>query len=395
MSMNGKPRRIYLDHAATTAVDPRVLEAMLPYFSEQYGNPSSVHQLGARARAAVEAARATVAQILGARPGEIVFTSCGTESDNLALRGVAQARRAQGNQIITSAVEHHAVSNTCRQLQEQGCEVVWLPVDRYGLVDPDDVGRAITSRTALISVMYANNEVGTIEPLAAIGQIAAARGIPLHTDAVQAAGSLDLDVNALNVDLLSISGHKFYAPKGVGALYVRHGTPLQATQTGGSQERHRRAGTENVPYIVGLARALELAYQEREGETQLLRGLRDQLIAGVLERIPYSYLTGHPERRLSNSASFVFEGIVGEAALFRLDLAGIAASTGSACAAGEEEESGVLAAMGVDARLSQGSLRLTLGRENTADDVAHTVNVLAQVVSDLRVLSPVPLGHHV
>ena len=384
-----EPRFIYMDHGATTAVDPRVVEAMLPYFGCTYGNPSSMHTFGGPAHSAIESARATVADILGAKPSEIVFTGCGTESDNLALRGVAFASRGRGNHIITMPIEHHAVGHTCEQLARKfGFKITYLPVNRWGEVDPDDVGRAITDETILISIMYANNEVGTIEPIAEIGEIARAKGIPLHTDAVQAGGSLSLQVDDLNVDLLSLSGHKLYAPKGVGVLYVREGTHLLPMQTGGGQEQHVRAGTENVPYIVGLATALKLAYEGLDTETERFASLRDRLIDGVLTHIPDVHLTGHPSRRLPNNASFVFAGIDGESILLRLDLEGIAASSGSACASGEEEPSHVLSAMGIEARLALGSLRLTLGRENTAQDVDHVLSVLPDIIQRLRVMSP-------
>lgn len=278
---------VYMDHAATTPVDPRVVDAMLPYFTEQYGNPSSVYRFASGARQALDESRKKVADILGCRPTEIIFTSCGTESDNLALRGVTLAQRERGKHIITTPIEHSAVGVTCEQLAKYlGYRVTYVEVDRQGLVDPDAVGRAITDETTLISIMYANNEVGTIEPIAEIGQIAREKGIPFHTDAVQAGGSLDLDVNRLQVDLLSLSGHKFYAPKGVGVLYVRQGTPLLPTQTGGGQERHLRGGTENVPYIVGLATALELAYQDVDTEQERLTDLRNRLILGVLGNVP-------------------------------------------------------------------------------------------------------------
>lgn len=388
--MTSQPRFIYMDHAATTAVDPRVVEAMLPYFTEIYGNPSSPYRFAERSRAAIESARAQVANILGAKPSEIIFTSCGTESDNLALRGIALAAGRRGRHIITTPVEHHAVGHTCEQLsQEFGCRVTYVPVDRYGMVDPDAVGRAITQDTALISVMYANNEVGTIQPIAEIGKIARAKGIPFHTDAVQAGGSLPLDVNSLNVDLLSLSGHKFYAPKGVGVLYVRDGIRLQPTQTGGGQERRRRAGTENVPYIVGLATALRLAYEHLDSEVLRLTALRDRLIDGILQSIPDAYLTGHRTLRMPNSASFVFAGVEGEAILLQLDLAGIAASSGSACTSGEDAPSHVLTAMGIEAALARGSLRLTLGRENTAEDVDYVLAVLPEILQKLRAISPV------
>ena len=380
---------IYMDHAATTAVDPRVLEAMLPYFTTTYGNPSSVHSWGVDARQAIEDARQTVADILHADPTEIIFTSCGTESDNLAIRGVAFASRAKGNHIITSAIEHHAVGHTCEQLEKHfGFEITYLPVDKYGLVDPDDVGRAITNKTILISIMYANNEVGTIEPVADIGRIARARNVPFHTDAVQAGGTLDLDVDSLNVDLLSLSAHKFYGPKGVGILYQRRTTPLLPMQTGGGHERGRRAGTENTPYIVGLATALKLTQEQREKNNARVAALRDRLIRGILEAIPNAHLTGHPSNRLPNSASFAFDGVEGESVLLRLDMMGVAASSGSACASGETEPSHVLLALGLPSELCHGSLRLTLGNDSTEADVDYVLRILPDIVSHLRALSP-------
>ncbi len=380
---------IYMDHSATTAVDPAVVEAMLPYFTQGYGNPSSAYPLGAEARAAVERARKQVAGAIGARPREIAFTGCGTESDNLALRGVAWARQRQGRHIITTPVEHHAVLYTCQQLEREfGFRVTYLPVDQYGMVDPDDVGRAITTETTLISVMMVNNEVGTIEPIAEIGRIARAKGVTLHTDAVQAGGQLEIDVDALGVDLLALSGHKFYAPKGVGMLYIREGTPLLPTQTGGGQELHKRAGTENVPYIVGLAKALELAESRRSAEGARLTHLRDQLIRGLLESIPDTLLTGHPTQRLPGHASFIFEGVDGESTLLQLAMAGVAASTGSACASSEATPSHVLEAIGIHGRRALGSLRLSLGRENTEADVAHVLATLPTIISNLRALSP-------
>ena len=382
-------RFVYMDHAATTAVDPRVVEAMLPYFSAQYGNPSSLYRHGAAASAALEKARVTVADILHAHPAEIIFTGCGTESDNLALRGTALALGAAGRHIITSPVEHSAVGNTCKELAEHmGCRATVVPVDSHGLVDPDDVGRAINDDTALISIMYANNEVGTIEPVAEIGRIARHTGIPFHTDAVQAGGSLNLDVDALQVDLLSLSGHKFYAPKGVGVLYVRRGQPLLAQQTGGGQERHLRAGTENVPYIVGLATALKLAYEDVGTESVRLIRMRDRLISEVLGAVPDAQLTGHPTQRLPNSASFCFSGAEGESILLQLDLVGVAASSGSACASGQEEPSHVLTAMGIEDRMARSSLRLTLGRETSDDDIDYVLTHLPGIVEKLRAISP-------
>ncbi len=387
-----KPNHIvYLDHAATTAVDPRVVEAMLPYWTEVYGNASSIYSVGREARKAMEESRHQVANILGCQPKEIIFTSCGSESDNLALRGVALARRAQkkGNHIITSLIEHHAILHTCEQLEKHfGFEVTYLPVDEVGRVNLDDVSRAIRDDTALISIMYANNEVGTIQPIAEIGQIAREHRIPFHTDAVQAGGSLNLNVDDLNVDLLSLSAHKFYGPKGIGVLYVRKGTPLLPTQTGGGHEGKRRAGTENVAYIVGLAKALTLAHENSESENTRLARLRDRLIDEITSEIPEVRLSGHPTERLPNSASFLIRYIEGESILLNLDLVGICASSGSACTSGALEPSHVLTAMGVPHEIAHGSLRLTLGRENTDEDVNYVMQVLPNIIEKLRLMSP-------
>jgi cysteine desulfurase len=389
--MSEKKRIVYMDHAATTPVDPRVVEAMLPYFTEKFGNASSIYSLGREARQAIEEARRTVAEILHAKPEEIIFTSCGSESDNLAIRGVAfaQRHRGKGNHIITSPIEHHAVGHTVEQLEKYfGFEVTYIPVDKYGVVDPDDVGRAIRDDTILITIMYANNEVGTIEPIAEIGKIARKKGIPFHTDAVQAAGALSLNVDELNVDLMSLSGHKFYAPKGIGILYVRKGTPLLPMQTGGGHEQNRRAGTENVPYIVGIATALKIAYEEFESNNSHVKRLRDKLIQGILERIPDVYLTGHPTNRLPNNASFVFKNAEGESILLGLDLKGVCASSGSACTSGSLEPSHVLLAMGIPPEDAHGSVRLTLGRDNTEEDVDYVLEVLPPIVQRLRAMSP-------
>jgi cysteine desulfurase len=382
---------VYLDHAATTPVDRRVVEAMLPFWTERYGNPSSIYRLGRDAAKALNGARERIAGILQADPSEIIFTSCGTESDNLAIRGVAFAQRARGkgSHIITSSVEHHAVGHTVEQLVKKfGFEATFLPVDHYGMVDPDEVARAIRPDTVLITIMYANNEVGTIQPIAEIGRLARERGIPFHTDAVQAGGALPLDVNALNVDLLSLSAHKFYGPKGVGLLYVRKGTPLWPMQTGGSQERNRRAGTENVAFAVGMATALELAYTELEQTNSRIRALRDRLIAGVLERIPDVELTGHPTQRLPNSASFVVKYVEGEAMLLNLDMKGIFASSGSACTSMSLSPSHVLTAMGFPPEIAHGSLRMTLGKGNTEEEIDYVLDVLPEIVSRLRAMSP-------
>jgi cysteine desulfurase len=378
-------RVVYLDHSATTAVDPRVVQAMLPYFTETFGNASSLHRFGQSALKALDGAHRTVAEILHAKPQEIVFTGCGSESDNLALRGVAFALRGRGNHIITTPIEHHAILNTAEQLEAQfGFEVTCVPVNRHGVVDPGDVANAITPRTVLISIMYANNEVGTIEPLAEIAKIARAHKIVFHTDAVQAGGYLDLDVNTLGVDLLSLGAHKFHGPKGVGALYVRNGTPLMPMQTGGGQERSRRAGTENIPYIVGLATALKIAQDDRERENARLTGLREKLAEGILERIAGAEMTGDPKNRLPGHTSFVIPHVVGDEMVLGLDLAGVAASTGSACTAGSAEPSHVLGAMGYAPDVARGALRLTLGRENTEADVDYAVNAVADVVGKLR-----------
>jgi len=393
--MAERTRTIYLDHAATTAVDPKVVEAMLPYFTEHYGNASSIYSLGRETRKAMDEARRTVADILSCKPEEVIFTSCGSESDNLALRGVSLAQReaGKGHHIITSPIEHHAIGHTCEHLEKHfGFEVTYVPVDEHGMVDPDEVGRAIREDTVLISIMYANNEVGTIEPIAEIGEIAREKGIPFHTDAVQAGGTLDLNVDKLNVDLLSLSAHKFYGPKGVGVLYVRNGTPLLPTQTGGSHERNRRAGTENVPYIVGLATALRLAYDHAESNNQRIAALRDRLVDELTAEIPDVQLTGHPAHRLPNNASFVFKYIEGEAMLLNLDLAGVCASSGSACTTGEAEPSFVLTAMGIPPEIAHGSLRLTLGRENTDDDIDYVMSVLPGIVEKLRIMSPLYAG---
>jgi cysteine desulfurase len=384
-------RTIYLDHAATTPVDPRVVQAMLPYWTEQWGNASSIYALGRQASQALEEARQSVAEILNCTPKEIIFTSCGTESDNLALRGVAfeRQKRLRKNQIITSPIEHHAIGHTVEQLVKHfGFGVTILPVDRFGLVDPADVERAISDDTAIISVMYANNEVGTIEPIAEIGHIAREHKVPFHTDAVQAGGTLSLDVDALNVDLLSLSAHKFYGPKGVGLLYARRGVPLLPMQTGGGHERNRRSGTENVAYAVGLATALRLAYDEAEETNARIARLRDRLVTGVLETIPDSQLSGHPKRRLFNSASFLFRFVEGESILLNLDQLGVAASSGSACTSGSLEPSHVLMAMGFEHEVAHGSLRLTLGKGNSEEEIDYVLEVLPGIIDKLRRMSP-------
>ena len=377
---------IYLDHAATTPLDPRVREAMGPYFSERFGNPSSVYRIGREARKALDDARQTVAEILHASPQEIVFTGSGTEGDNLAIKGVAQALCAEGkgNHIITSQIEHHAVLHTCEWLEEAGFEVSYLPVDSTGLVHPGALAAAIHPATVLVSIMHANNEVGTVEPLRELAAVAHAHGIYFHSDAVQAAAALPLDVEELGVDLLSLSAHKFYGPKGVGALYVRRGVPIQSHVHGGGQERRRRAGTENVAGIVGLATALRLAQEGRESYHSHCLRLRDRLVEGILESIPFARLTGHPAQRLPHHASFCFEFVEGESILLKLDQLDICASSGSACMAGALEPSHVLTAMGLPPEVAHGSLRLTVGKENRAEEVERVLAVLPGIVAELR-----------
>ncbi|HUZ77612.1 MAG TPA: cysteine desulfurase NifS [Chloroflexota bacterium] len=379
---------IYLDHAATTPVDPRVLEAMLPYFSQKFGNPSSIYSVARESRRALDHARETVAQLLGAQPREIVFTACGSESDNTAIKGVAEANQARGNHIITSAIEHEAVLETCHYLEKRGFRVTYLPVDAMGTVELAALEQAICPETILVSVMMANNEVGTIQPIREIAQLLKGRDIVLHTDAVQAAGSLDIDVEALGVDLLSISGHKFYGPKGVGALYIRQGTKLMPQLHGGGQEKNRRAGTENVAEIVGLATALEIACSERPETTARVQRLRDKLRDGVLA-IPDTIATGHPRDRLPNNASFCFQHVEGETILLALDLQGVGASTGSACTSASSEPSHVLTAMGISAAVAHGAIRMTLGKENTDEQVDAVLGLLPAIIEKQRALAPV------
>jgi cysteine desulfurase len=384
--MNDTPA-IYLDHAASTPVDPVVVEAMLPYFSQVYGNASGMHRQARASARAIDESRQKIANILGCAPREVIFTACGTESDNIALRGVAWAQKlaGKGQHIITTPTEHHAVGHTINQLCAKfGFEQTIVPVDRYGLVNPDDVAAAIRPDTICISIIYANNEVGTVQPIAEIGAIARARGIPFHTDAVQAAGYKSLAVNALNVDLLAISGHKIYAPKGVGLLYIRQNTPFLAPFTGGSHEYNRRPGTENVPYMVGLAKAMELIQANQDRERQRLLALRDRLIQGVLQTIPGSQLTGHPTQRLPNHASFVFENCEADAILMHLDMAGIQAASGSACNTGMPTPSHVLLAMDFPHHLALGALRLTLGKQTTAAEIERVLEVLPGIIEKVR-----------
>ena len=381
-------RRIYLDHAATTPTRPEALNAMLPYFADSFGNPSSIYSYGQEARGAIEEARTKAAELIGARSEEIVFTSGGTEADNFALKGVAYASEHKGNHIITTSIEHHAVLEACKFLEKRGLKITYLPVDKYGLVDPDDVKKAITDKTIIISVMHASNEVGTIEPLEEIGRIAKEAGIYFHSDAVQTVGHIPVNVDELKVDLLAISGHKLYGPKGVGALYVRKGTKLVSLIHGGTQEKRRRAGTENVPGIVGLGKAVELAGQEMGREVERLTNLRDKLIRGLVGKIDSVHLNGHPTRRLPNNVNVSVDFVEGESMLLSLDSEGICASTGSACSSASLEPSHVLLALGLSPEQAHGSLRFTLGRGNSAADVERVLQVLPGIVAKLRAMSP-------
>lgn len=383
-------RVVYLDHAATTPTDPRVVEAMVPYFSEVYGNPSSAHSFGRNAESAIEAARETVARVLNCQPAEVVFTSGGSEGDNLAVRGAAWAAQAagRGNHLITTPIEHSAVVRTVNQLAAvQGFTETLLPVDREGRVRVDDFRAAIQPGTVVASVMYANNEVGTVQPIAELAAVAREHGVVFHTDAVQAAGQLSLDVSELGVDLMSLSGHKFYGPKGVGVLYVRDGVALLASQTGGSHEAGRRAGTLNTPFIVGLAKALELADAEHKTRVAHYTAMRDRLIAGVLAQTPGAVLTGHPAQRLPSHASFVFPGIDANILLMHLDTKGVAASSASACKVGNPEPSGVLLALGYDRETALGSLRVTVGTQTTEADVDYAIGTIADAVKRLQKLA--------
>lgn len=381
-------KRIYADNAATTKVSPEVVDAMLPYFTETYGNPSSIYNEGRTARVAVEKAREQVANAIGASPKEIYFTGSGSEADNWALRSTARALSKKGNHIITSAVEHHAVLHTCQDLEKQGFEVTYLPVDKYGMVSPDDVKAAIKDTTIMISIMFANNEIGTIMPIDAIGKIAKEAGVVFHTDAVQAVGNVEIDVKAMNIDMLSLTAHKFHGPKGCGALYVRQGVKLMSFITGGAQERMRRAGTENVPGIVGLGKAIELATANIKEKQEKLIALRDRYIKKVLETVPYSRLNGHPTERLAGNANISFEYIEGEGLLLSLDMKGIAASSGSACTSGSLDPSHVLLAIGLKHEQAHGSLRTSFGEDTTVEDIDYMVDAIAEIVARLRSMSP-------
>ncbi|WP_410509375.1 cysteine desulfurase NifS [Methanosarcina hadiensis] len=385
----GENRFVYMDHAATTFTKPEVVEAMLPFLKDHFGNPSSLYSIGREAKEAVETSREKIAQALGAKPDEIYFTSGGTESDNWAVKGTAFSRQKKGKHIISTPIEHHAVLYPCEYLETQGFKVTYLPVDEYGLVKPGELEAAIRDDTILISIMYANNEIGTIEPIPEIGKTAREHGIPFHTDAVQAIGNIPLDLHGKDkhIDMLSLSSHKFYGPKGVGALYIREGIEIDNYMHGGAQEKEKRAGTENVAGITGMGKAIELATANIEKHSEEIRKMRDRLRAGIQE-IPDCRLNGHPEKRLPGNLNFSFEYIEGESLLLMLDQMGVCSSTGSACSSGSLDPSHVLSAIGVPPEISQGSLRLTLGDANNEDDIDYVLEVLPQVVGKLRAISP-------
>jgi len=378
-----------MDHAATTSTDIEVVKAMEPYFSLKYGNPNSIHSFGQEAREAVEEAREKIAHLIGANPSEIVFTAGGTEADNYAIKGIAWANKKKGNHIITSKIEHHAVLHSCQFLEKQGFKVTYLPVDKYGLIDSEDVKKAITDKTILITIMHANNEIGTIEPIKEISEVVKKAGIYFHTDSVQTTGHIPIDVNDLGVDMLSMSGHKFYGPNGVGVLYLKKGTRIVTLIDGGAQEKNRRAGTENVAGIVGLGKAAEMAEKRLiQGKEVEVIKLRDKLIKGIIKNIKRARLNGHPTKRLPGNANFCFEFIEGESMLLSLDMEGVAASSGSACTSGSLEASHVLLAIGLPPEIAHGSLRLTLGKDNTEEEVDYVIGILPGIIQKLRALSP-------
>lgn len=380
--------RIYLDHAATTPVKPEVLDAMMPYFTQSFGNPSSIYQVAQINKKAIDDARETIAKHLGANTNEIFFTSGGTEADNWAIKGIVEANKNKGNHIITTKIEHHAVLHTCEYLEKQGFEVTYLDVNEEGIIDLEALKAAIKDTTILISIMYANNEVGTIMPIKEIGAIAKEHGIAFHTDAVQAIGQVRIDVKEQNIDALSLSGHKIYGPKGIGVLYIRRGLRITNLIHGGAQERGRRAGTENVPAIVGIAKAMELAYTDFEAKNERIKGLRDKLMNGILESIPYSKLNGSSANRLVNNVNIGFEFVEGESLLLLLDMNGVAASSGSACTSGSLDPSHVLLALGLPHEKAHGSLRLTLGEGTTEQEVDYVLEKLPAIVQRMRDMSP-------
>ena len=381
-------KNIYFDHAATTSVKPEVLETMLPFFTEKYGNASSIYSLGRENKKAIDDAREKVAKALNALPKEIFFTSGGTEADNWALEGIAFANQAKGKHIITTNIEHHAILHTCKFLEKQGFEVTYIPVDNKGIVHVEDIEKAIRPDTILISVMFANNEIGTIQPIKEIGALAKGKGICLHTDAVQAIGNVPIDVKDMNIDMLSLSAHKFYGPKGVGVLYIRDGVRISPMIHGGAQERGKRAGTENVPGIVGLGEAIDLANENIDEYSIKLMNLRDRAIKEILEKIPYSRLNGDEKNRLPGNVNISFEFIEGESILLMLDMKGICASSGSACTSGSLDPSHVLLAIGLPHEIAHGSLRLTFGEENTDSDLDYLLETLPPIIEKLRAMSP-------
>ncbi|MEK7850635.1 MAG: cysteine desulfurase NifS [Deltaproteobacteria bacterium] len=381
-------KEIYMDHNATTPVHPEVMEAMLPFFSEHFGNPSSIHWAGREVKKGIETARESVAAFLKCDPKEIIFTAGGSESNNLAIKGVCEALKEKGNHIITTKVEHAAVLHTCEYMEKQGFQVTYLPVNMDGMINLEDLVNAITDKTILITIMFANNETGTIFPIAEIGKIARERKIAFHTDAVQAAGKIALDVNALNVDLLTISAHKLYGPKGVGGLYARKGAKLKPLIHGGGQERNRTAGTENVTGIVGMGKACEIAMRDMDAESERLLNLRERLHKGLIQKIEHVKLNGHPTMRLNNTLNVSFEYVEGESLLLNLDMDGVAASSGSACSSGSLEPSHVLTAMGLPHEVAHGSVRFSLGRSNTAVDIDKIIEIMPPIVERLRAMSP-------
>ena len=385
-------RKVYMDNAATTALAPEVLEQMMPYLTANYGNPSSVHSFGREAKPGLDKARRQVADALNAQPEEIIFTGCGTESDNTVLLGVAEKYKAKGNHIITTNIEHHAILHTAEYLEKNGCEVTYLPVDEYGRVSAEQVAAAIKENTILVSVMFANNEVGSIMPIAEIGAVCREKGVLFHTDAVQAVGHIPIDVKAMNIDMLSLSAHKFHGPKGVGALYVRKGIRLPSFIMGGGQEKGRRAGTENTAGIVGLGAAIELSCAHMEQNAKRMTALRNRLIQGIEREIPHVKLNGHRTERLPNNVNFSIRYIEGESILLMLDMNGIAASSGSACTSGSLDPSHVLLALGLDHETAHGSVRLTLGDETTEEDIDYVIDVLKKTAERLRMMSPLYKG---
>lgn len=378
----------YFDHAATTAVDEEVLKEMIPFFNIEYGNPSSLYTIGRNAKKAIEEARRRVALAINSDAKEIYFTGCGSESDNLALKGVAYANRENGNHIITTKIEHPAILNTCKSLEKEGFDITYLDVDEDGLISIQDLKNSITNKTILISVMFANNEIGTIQPIEEIGKIAKERNILFHTDSVQAVGNVKIDVKKMNIDLLSMSAHKFYGPKGVGAIYIRNGVSCKKLQDGGHQEKDKRAGTENVAGIVGLGRAIQIAYENLETYNDKIRNLRDYYEKQVEKNIPYVKINGHKEKRLPGNSNISFKFIDGEALLLNLDMNGICASTGSACSSGSTSPSHVLLAIGLPSSIAKGALRITFGKENTINDVDYLISNLIEIVQRLRNMSP-------